>query len=136
MSRHYLMYREIHNVSIPTCHRRVLQFHNAEHHHRGQGHKHIRKRRHDCRRCTDRTHRVGTLLPMPSRLGIGGHTGGSRQGHPRYISAQTVGRLWVAHNKLHTTPPTRQNQGYRDTPWLPTQSSRCQRNKNVFLGAA
>ena len=29
-------------------------------------------------------------------------------------------RPWVAHNKLHTAPPTRQNQGYRDAPWLPT----------------
>ena len=41
-------------------------------------------------------HRVGALCPMPSCLGIGGHTGGSRQGHPRYTSAQTVGRPWVS----------------------------------------
>ena len=38
---------------------------------------------------------------MPSCLGIGGHTGGSRQGHPRYTSAHTVGRLWVARPQTH-----------------------------------
>ena len=49
----------------------------------------------DDRRRTNRTHRVGALLPMPSCLGIGGHTGGSRQGHPRYTSASTEGgRGW------------------------------------------
>ena len=108
-------------VSIPTCHRtRALQFHNAEHHNRGQGHKHVRKRRQDYSRRTDLTHRVGALLPTPSCLGIGGHTGGFRQGHPPDKSAHIMGRPWVAHNKLHATPPTRQNQDYRDTPWLPT----------------
>ena len=40
--------------------------------------------------------RVGALPPMPSCLGIGGHTGGSRKGHPRYTSAHTVERPWVA----------------------------------------
>ena len=85
-----------------------------------ENHKHVRKRRQDDWRRTDRTHRVGVLLPMPPCLCIGGHTGGSLQGHPRYTSALTVGRPWVARNKLHATPPQRQNQGYRDTPWLPT----------------
>ena len=50
------------------------------------------------------------------------HTGGSRQGHPQHTSAHTVGRPWVAQNKLHATPVQRQNQSYRDTPWLPTSS--------------
>ena len=83
-------------VSIPTCQRtRELQFHDAEHHHRGHAHKHVRKPRQDGRRRTDRTHTVGALLPMPSCLGIGGHTGESRQGHPRYTSASTEeGRWW------------------------------------------
>ena len=65
-------------------------------------------------------HRVGALLPMPSCLGIGGHTGGSRQGHPQYTSARTVGRPWVARDTLHATPPQRQDQGYHATLWLPT----------------
>ena len=83
-------------ASILTCHRtRALQFHNAEHNHRGQGHKHVRKRRQDYSRRTDLTHRVGALLPMPSCLGIGRHTGESRQGHPRYTDARTVERPWV-----------------------------------------
>ena len=57
----------------------------------------------DCRLCHDEAtqaqaqHRVGALTPMPSCLGIGRHTGGSWQGHPRCnTSAPTVGRLWVA----------------------------------------
>ena len=40
------------------------------------------------------TQRDGALSPMPSYLGIGGHTGGSPQGHPRYTSAHKVGRPW------------------------------------------
>ena len=47
--------------------------------------------------------RVGALHPMPSCLGIGGHTGGSQQGHPRYTSAHTVGRPWVAQSRSTTT---------------------------------
>ena len=50
---------------------------------------------------TQAQHRVGALSPMSSCLGIGGHTGGSRHGHPRYTSAHTVGRSWVA--RLHTS---------------------------------
>ena len=84
-----------------------------------KGHKHVRKRRQDYSGRTDLTHRVGALLPMPPCLGRG-HTGGSGQRHPRCSSAHRVGRPWVAHNKQHATPPTRQNQDYRDTPWLPT----------------
>ena len=39
--------------------------------------------------------KVGAVSPMPSCLGIGGHTGGSRQGHPRYTSASAEeGRGW------------------------------------------
>ena len=39
--------------------------------------------------------RVGALVTHhPAWMSY--HTGGSRQGHPRYTSAQTVGRPWVA----------------------------------------
>ena len=38
-----------------------LQFYNAEHHHRGQAHKHVRTPRQDDRRRTNRTQRVGAL---------------------------------------------------------------------------
>ena len=38
-----------------------LPFHDANHHHRGQLHKHVRKRRRDDRRRTNRTHRVVAL---------------------------------------------------------------------------
>ena len=108
-------------LSVPTFHRtRAFQFHSAEHHHRGVGHIHVRKRRRDDKRRTDLAHRVGALLPMPCCLGIGGHTGGSWQGHPRYTSAHTMRRPWVVHYKPHAIPPKRQNQGYRDTLWLPT----------------
>ena len=61
---HTLLGQEEHCVSIPTCHR------TRESQTRTTGD-------------TDRTHRVGALLPMPSCLGIGGHNGGSWQGHPR-----------------------------------------------------
>ena len=40
--------------------------------------------------------------------------------NPRYTGAHIVERPWALHNKLHTTPPTRQKQCYRDTLWLPT----------------
>ena len=102
----------------------VLHY-NAKHHHRGQAHKHVRKRRQDDRRRTNRTQRVGALLLMPSCLGIGGHTGGSRQGQPRYTSGTPVRlrREAVVHNKLQATPPTRQDQGHSAAaPWLPTGS--------------
>ena len=46
---------------------------------------------------TAQPQRVGALLPMPSCLGIGGHSSGSRQGHPRYTGARTTERPWVAH---------------------------------------
>ena len=45
----------------------------------------------------------------------------------------TLGRPWVAHGKLHATPPTRQNQGYRDTPWLPTQGSNSNFTASFFV---
>ena len=38
-----------------------LPFHDAKHHHRGQAHKHVCKRRQDDRRRTNRTYRVGAL---------------------------------------------------------------------------
>ena len=42
--------------------------------------------------------RVGALSPMPSCLGIGGHSSGSRQGHPQYDwglnSRKAVGGLF------------------------------------------
>ena len=38
---------------------------------------------------------VGALSPMPSFLGIGGHTGGSRQGHPTiHQCLSEEGRGW------------------------------------------
>ena len=70
------------------------------------------------------TARTGlALCPMPSCLGIGGH----RRAH-WWVPARTPtvhqclygGRPWGARDTLHATPPRRQNQGYRDTPWLPT----------------
>ena len=39
----------------------AVQFYSAEHHHRGQAHKHVRSRRQDDRRRTNRTHTVGAL---------------------------------------------------------------------------
>ena len=64
------------------------------------------------------SHRVGALSPMPACLGIGGHTGGSRQGHPRYTSASAKeGRGWPdkrmttntmrEETKTHTGTPCR-----------------------------
>ena len=52
------------------CHNRLenYKFHNAEHHHRGQAHKHVRKRRQDDRRRINRTHRVGALPQSHSGL--------------------------------------------------------------------
>ena len=64
------------------------------------------------------TQRVGALSPMPSCLNIGGHTGGSRQGHPRYTSAPKVGRPWVtqAHHKKtsNTRSSVKHGSGARD----------------------
>ena len=78
-------------VTIPTCQRaRELQIHDAEHHHRGQAHTHVRKRRQNDRRRTDRTHRVGVLLPMPSCLGIGG-PGKNTHGTPVPLRRKAVG---------------------------------------------
>ena len=59
---------------------------------------------------TQAQYTVGASSPMPSWLGIGGHTGGSRHKHPRYTSTHTVGRPWVAppHTRAHgTTQQTR-----------------------------
>ena len=69
------------------------QFYNAKHHHRGQAHKRERKRRQDDRR---RTARTGLALCDRVILdSVVWHTGGSRQGHPRYTSAFTEGgRGW------------------------------------------
>ena len=98
---------------------RTLQFHNGEHHYGGQGHKHVRKRIRDYSRRTVLTHRDGALFPMPSCLGIGGTlVGPGKDTHGTPVP--TVERPWVVHNKLIATPPTRQNQGYRDTHRLPT----------------
>ena len=50
--------------------------------------------------------RVGALSLMPSCLGIGGHPSGSRKGHPRYTSARTTGRPWVAHTNAQRAKRT------------------------------
>ena len=39
----------------------AVQFYSAEHHHRGQAHKHVRSRRQDDRSRTNHTHTVGAL---------------------------------------------------------------------------
>ena len=44
--------------------------------------------------------RVDALSTIPSCLGIGGHTSGSRQGHPRYTGARSAGRPWVAQSTV------------------------------------
>ena len=46
--------------------------------------------------------RVGALSLIPSCLGISGHPSGSRQGHPRYTGARSVGRPWVARTQFST----------------------------------
>ena len=108
-------------VSIPACHRtRELQFHDAEHHHRGQAHKHDRKRRQDDRK-THPPHTQGWRFAPDAILP------GHRRAH-WWVLARTstvnqcphCGQTVGGHNKLHATPPTLQNQDYRDTLWLPT----------------
>ena len=42
--------------------------------------------------------RVGAMSPMPSCLGTGGHTGGSRQGHPPVTHTQSARRT---HRTIH-----------------------------------
>ena len=42
--------------------------------------------------------RVGALSLIPFCLGISLHTSGSRQGHPRYTGARSVGRPWPEHS--------------------------------------
>ena len=53
------------------------------------------------------TQRVGALSPMPSCLGIGGHTCGSGQGHPRYTSAHKVGGVRGCPKRTTRRPKTR-----------------------------
>ena len=55
---------------------------------------------------TAQPQRVGALLPMPSCLGIGRHSSGSRQGHSRYTGERTTGRPWVAHTNAQRAKRT------------------------------
>ena len=64
---------------------------------------------------TQAQHRVGALSPMPSCLGIGGHTGGSRHGHPRYTSAHTMGKA-VGGSTAHMSRRHRSTQQTRMSP--------------------
>ena len=96
------------------------RFHNAEHHHRGQAHKHARKRRQDDRRRTNRTHKIWrSATESPWTLW---HTGGSRQGHPRYTSASTEGgRGWpgtqsTRHHHKDKTKVITPSFGYQQFP--------------------
>ena len=60
--------------------------------------------------------RAGALLPMPSCLGIGGHIGGSQQGHPRHTRASAdESRGWP--DKRMTTNTMRvEKKTYTGTP--------------------
>ena len=78
-----------------------LQFYNAEYHHRGQAHKHVRKPRQDDRRCTSRTHRVGAFATESSWTLW--HIGGVPARTPTEYQCFHGGRPWVARNQLHTT---------------------------------
>ena len=54
--------------------------------------------------------RVGALLPMSSCLGIGEHTGGSRQGHPRYTHGTPVPTQWEGRGWLRARPQAGRNE--------------------------
>ena len=93
------------------------KFHKAEHHHRGQAHKRVRKRRQDDTRRTARTR-----LALCHR-----------------VTLDSVARWWVLARTTHGTPvpprseavggprhaprdtPKRRDQGYHATLWLPTR---------------
>ena len=78
---------------------------------------------HSCRlsnaRATTTQHKHSTELalmsPTPSCLGTGGHTGGSRYGHPRYTSAHTVGKA-VGGSTAHRSTWHRSAQQTRMSP--------------------
>ena len=56
-----------------------------------------------CSTVSSSSTRFGALFPIPSCLGIGGHTGRSRQGHPRYTSPQQWGgRAWPDKQVQHS----------------------------------
>ena len=76
--------------------------------------------RHDDATQAQAQHRVGALSPMPSCLGIGEHTGGSRKGHPRYTSAHTMRKPWVA--RPHCTVTQHKDAGPR---WYLRNFSSC-----------
>ena len=85
-----------------------LPFHDANHHHRGQVHKHVRKRRRDDRRRTNRTHRLSlchrVILHSVAHWWVLART-------PTVHQCLYGGRPWVAQDTLHATPPLRQDQG-------------------------
>ena len=85
-------------------------FYDAEHHHRGQAHKHVRKARQDDRRRTNSTHRVGALPQShPGLVGPRKDTHGT----PVPLRRKAVG------NQLHTTTPKRQDQGLQRHALVP-----------------
>ena len=85
-----------------------LPFHDAEHHHRGQVHKHVRKRRQDDRRRTNRTHRVGALpRSHPGLCGTLVGRGEDTHGTPVPPRRKAVGGPETA---SHATPK-REDQG-------------------------
>ena len=60
----------------------------------------------------------GSVSPMASCLGIGGHTGGFRHGHPRYTSAHIAGRPWWldrTHEHVPREHATNTNEPKTDT---------------------
>ena len=84
-----------------------LQFYSAEHHHRGQAHKHVRKPRQHDRRRTNSTHRVG-VLPQSHPGLCGTLVGPSKdtRGTPVPLQRKTVGGPQPAsHDNTETTRP-------------------------------
>ena len=110
-------------VSIPTFHRTheshfgELQFYNAGHHHRGQAHKHVRKRRQDGRR-TNRTHRVGARSQgwrsVTESSWTLWHTGGPCKDTGTPVPLRREAQ--VARDTLHVTPRfAARRLGYQQT---------------------
>ena len=70
------------------------------------------------------------MSPIPSCLGIGGHTGGSRQGHPRFTGDRSAGRLWLArstvqHSKQCRNTPNMVAEQCRSTTRALMTSAEC-----------
>ena len=100
-------------------------------HHRGQAHQHVRSRRQDDWRRTNRTHRVGAL--PQSHPGLLWHTGWVPARTPTVHQCLCGGRPWVAHNKLYTQHQNDKTRVYRTTPWLPTFEVTCCSEKTYLF---